>query len=38
MIVALQEIGLEPPIIEDLVRYGREQGLREGRAERGLGA
>jgi hypothetical protein len=30
MIVAMQEVGLEPPIIEDLVRYGRDQGLREG--------
>jgi hypothetical protein len=30
MIQAMQEADLEPPIIEDLVRYGRERGRREG--------
>jgi hypothetical protein len=35
MIHAMHEVGIEPPIIEYLVRYGREQGLREGE-EKGL--
>jgi predicted transposase YdaD len=30
MMHAMQEADLEPPIIEDLVRYGRERGRREG--------
>jgi hypothetical protein len=30
MIEAMHEVGIEPPVIEDLVRFGREQGLREG--------
>jgi hypothetical protein len=30
MIHAMTQADLEPPIIEDLVRYGRERGQREG--------
>jgi hypothetical protein len=30
MISAMQQEELEPPIIEDLVRYGRDRGLHEG--------
>jgi hypothetical protein len=33
MMQAMQEEGLEPPIIEDLVRYGHERGVERGRVQ-----